>query len=302
MSSRLVPPDLGSLLSPTLLKSSVESVRTAIATALDSRIGGPEARQRWTEVLAAPGERLLAPESPVLVVHADIAMLVGGLRALLLQSLHPRAMAGVAQHSNYREDPWGRLQRTADFLGVVTFGPKEWALRSVEVVTRVHSRVHGVTSSGEAYSANDPHLLRWVHLAEVDSFLAAHRRYGSSKLSRDDEDRYVADMSVTAELLGVEAAPRSVSELRTQLRAYDPELRSTREARDAARYLAFPAGLSAAERLGYAPILAGAIALLPLRARLMLRLPFLPVTERLVVQPAVSTALGLGRWSRPDRA
>jgi len=298
---RLDPPDLGALLSPEIVKTSVESVRTAIAAALDSRIGGPEARERWTEVLEAPGERLLAPDSPVLVVHADIAMLVGGLRALLLQSLHPRAMAGVAQHSNYREDPWGRLQRTADFLGVVTFGPKEWAVRSVEAVKRVHSRVQGMTSAGEPYSANDPHLLRWVHLAEVDSFLAAHRRYGSKKLSSADEDRYVADMSITAELLGVQGAPRSVSELRAQLHAYDPELRSTREARDAARYLALPAGLSAPERLGYAPILAGAIALLPLRARFMLRLPFLPVTERLVVQPAVSTALGLGRWSRPDR-
>ncbi len=279
----------------------MESVRSAIASALDSRIGGPEARTRWTEVLEAPGERLLPPDSPVLVVHADIAMLVGGLRALLLQSLHPRAMAGVAQHSNYRDDPWGRLQRTADFLGVVTFGPRDWALNSVETVKRVHRRVEGVTSRGEPYSASDPHLLRWVHIAEVDSFLMAHRRYGKSTLSEPQCDRYVADMAIVARLLGVDDAPTSVAELRSQLRTYAAELRSSEEARDAARYLAFPGGLSATERLGYAPVFAGAVAMLPLRARLMLRLPFLPVTERLVVQPTVSTALNLGRWSRPDR-
>lgn len=299
--ARVPLPDVRSLLENDQVRTSVEAVRSAIASALDSRIGGPEARERWTEVLEAPGERLLPADSPVLTVHADISMLVGGLRAILLQSLHPRAMAGVAQHSNYREDPWGRLQRTADFLGVVTFGPREWAEATVDGIKRVHRKVEGVTSRGEPYSASDPHLLRWVHLGEVDSFLVAHRRYGQVRLSPAEQDRYVADMSVVAGLLGVENAPQSVSELRAQLRAYDPELRSTPEAREAARYLAFPGGLSAPERVGYAPIFAGAVAMLPLRARFMLRLPFLPVTERLVVQPTVSTALSLGRWSRPDR-
>lgn len=300
--ARVPLPGVSPLLEIDQVRTSVEAVRTAIASALDSRIGGPEARERWTEVLVAPGERLLPADSPVLVVHADISMLVGGLRAILLQSLHPRAMAGVAQHSNYREDPWGRLQRTADFLGVVTFGPREWAQATVDGIKRVHRKVEGVTSRGEPYSASDPHLLRWVHIGEVDSFLVAHRRYGRIRLSPAEQDRYVADMSVVAAMLGIDDAPRSVSELRAQLRSYDPELRSTPEAREAARYLAFPGGLSAPERIGYAPIFAGAVAMLPLRARVMLRLPFLPVTERLLIQPTVSTALSLGRWSRPDRS
>lgn len=277
-------------------------MRRAISTALDQRIGGADARARWDEMISAPGERLIAEDSPVRVVHADIAMLVGGVRAILLQSLHPRAMAGVAQHSNYRTDPWGRLQRTADFLGAVTFGPKDRALRSIEVVRAVHARVTGTTSRGEPYTADDPDLLRWVHVAEVESFLVAHRTYGSTALSLDDEDRYVADTAVVAELLGATEVPRSVSELRASLRSFDPVLRSTREAREAVRYLAFPPGLSTTERLGYGPIISGAIATLSVRARLMLRLPYLPVTERLVVRPLASTALTIGRWARPQRA
>ena len=105
-------------------------------------------------------------------------MFVGGMRALLLQSLHPLAMAGVAEHSDYRHDPWGRLQRTADFLAATTFGPESEAERAVARVRAVHEHVQGVAADGRPYRANDPHLLRWVHLAELESFLVAYRRYG----------------------------------------------------------------------------------------------------------------------------
>lgn len=293
MTSLLNPPDLAAI------GEHVDSVRRAIAGALDRRIGGPDARARWDAMLAAPGERLIAEDSPVRIVHGDIAMLVGGLRAILLQSLHPRAMAGVAQHSNYRTDPWGRLQRTADFLGAVTFAPTEQAMQSIDIVRTVHLRVVGTTSKGEPYSASEPHLLRWVHVAEIDSFLAAHRVYGATKLTAEEEDRYVADVAVVAELLGADRVPRSVEELRAALREFGPELRSSKEAREAARYLAVPPGLSAPERVGYGPIFTGAASLLPVRSRLMLRLPVFPVTERLVVRPVTSAALSLGRWSRP---
>lgn len=285
----------------TALTESVDAVRHAITGALDRRIGGADARERWDEMVSAPGERLVAMDSPVRIVHADIAMLVGGVRAILLQSLHPRAMAGVAQHSNYRTDPWGRLQRTADFLGVTTFGPKDRALRAIEAVRAVHTRVTGTTGRGEPYSANDPVLLRWVHIAEVESFLVAHRAFGRTRLSPDDEDRYVSDSAPVAELLGATEVPRSVSELRAALRSFDTQLRSTREAREAARYLIFPPGLSATERLGYGPILSAAIATMSVRSRLLLRLPYLPVTEQLVVRPLASTTLSIGRWARPQR-
>ena len=111
-------------------------------------------------------------------------MFVGGLRALLLQSLHPLAMAGVAEHSDYRGDPWGRLQRTSTFLAVTTFGTAADAQRAVDKVRGIHRRVHGIAPDGRPYRADDPHLLEWVHIAEVDSFLLAHRLYGASRSTR----------------------------------------------------------------------------------------------------------------------
>lgn len=284
-----------------LVNRPVQQFRNSVAHALDQRIGGTTAEERRDAIIATPGERLFAPDSPVRVVHADLSMLVGGLRALFLQSLHPLAMAGVANHSNYRDDPWGRLQRTADFLGVVTFGPKDWAEQSIAAVRRIHERVQGHAADGRPYSANDPHLLLWVHLAEVDSFLAAHRAFGRPLLSPAEQDRYVAEMALVAESLGADTPPRSVAELRAALAAFAPELRSTKAARDASRFLIVPVGLSAPERLGYAPLLSAAVSLLPLRARFMLRLPFLPVTERIVVRPVTSGVLDVGRWARPAR-
>ncbi len=134
-------------------------------------------------------------------------MFVGGMRALLFQSLHPLAMAGVAQHSDYRSDPWGRLRRTADFLAATTFGPASQAQRAVDTVHRVHERVVGTASDGRPYAANDPHLLEWVHIAELDSFLAAHDRYGERPLVGNERDRYVADAAVVARGAGCDRPP-----------------------------------------------------------------------------------------------
>ena len=130
-------------------------------------------------------------------------MFVGGLRALLLQSLHPLAMAGVAEHSNYRDDPWGRLQRTSIFLAETTFGSAVDAQRAVDRVRGIHRRVHGVAADGRAYTATDPHLLEWVHIAEADSFLRAHQLYGAAPLDQAGRDGYVADMAEIAAKLGV---------------------------------------------------------------------------------------------------
>src|SRR3954465_9027560 len=115
-------------------------------------------------------------------------MFIGGLRALLLQSLHPLAMAGVAGHSGYRGDPWGRLQRTSYFLAVTTFGLASDAEATVARVKGIPRRVHGVAPDGRPYAASDPHLLKWVHVAEVDSFLRTHQRYGAAPLSPADAD------------------------------------------------------------------------------------------------------------------
>lgn len=224
-------------------------------------------------------------------------MFIGGMRALLLQSLHPLAMTGVARHSNYRTDPWGRLQRTAEFLAATTFGPVDLAEQAIDTVKAVHSRVKGVASDGRPYSADDPHLLRWVHVAELDSFIAAHRAYGADSMSTVEYDEYVSDMAVIARKLGVSAPPMSERGLHDQLVAFRSELRSSPESRDAARYLLLQPPLDPLGRIPYSLIAAAAIAILPAWARLELRLPVLPVTDRLFARPIGNAITGTIRWA-----
>jgi uncharacterized protein (DUF2236 family) len=257
---------------------------------------GPNAEQRQRELFASAEPGWFADDAPIRIVHADAAMFVGGLRALLLQSLHPLAMAGVAQHSDYRNDPWGRLQRTADFVAATTFGPAQEAERAVAVVRRVHERVRGVADDGRPYSANDPHLLGWVHIAEVDSFAAAHRRHGAQRLGEADYDRYVADMATVAAALGVTDPPSSQAELRSQLRSYRRELHSTPAARDAARYLLLRPPLPAPLRPVYGMLAASAVSLLPVWSRMPLRVPWLPITERVAARPSGELVTRTLRW------
>jgi uncharacterized protein (DUF2236 family) len=283
--------------SPSGRAALLEPVRGWIADQVRTRVVGDDPSGTAAAIMEAPGPRWFADDRVIREVHADSSMFIGGLRAILLQSLHPLAMAGVAQHSDYRTDPWGRLQRTAEFLAATTFGPVPVAERAVAAVRRVHVRVVGVASDGRRYSANDPHLLRWVHVCEVDSFLAAHQRYGARRLTADEADEYVADMAVVARALGVNEPPRSVRELRAELREYRPELRGTTEAREAARFLLLEPPLPVAARPPYGLIAAAAASLLPVWARWPLRLPFLPVTETLLVRPAGEAVTNVLRWS-----
>jgi uncharacterized protein (DUF2236 family) len=279
-----------------------DPARELIARAVRSRVVGSDPDQRARELFEAEGERWFADDRPIRIVHADTSMFVGGLRALLLQSLHPLAMAGVAQHSDYQHDPWGRLQRTADFLAATTFGPAEESQRAIDMVHKVHERVTGTARDGRPYEANDPHLLKWVHLAEVDSFLTAHDRYGQVQLSDDQRDGYIADMARIASALGVIDPPRSVAELQDQLRAYRPELRSSPEAREAAKYLLFSAPLPVVARPAYGLLITAAISLLPVWARIPLRLPWLPVSEKVLVQPAGRVLVTTLRWAMAPSA
>ncbi len=238
-------------------------VRAWLADQVRGRVVGPDASERHVELFESDEHGWFEAGSPIMRVHSDASMFIGGLRALLFQSMHPLAMAGVAQHSDYRHDPWGRLQRTADYLAATTFGPASEAQRAVDVVRRVHVHVTGVAPDGRPYSANDPHLLRWVHLAELDSFLTAHDRYGSEPLRGADRDRYVAQVGVVARALGVSAPPETERGLRDQLRSYRSELRGTSEARDAARYLLLQPPLPYAARPAYGLIAGAAVALMP---------------------------------------
>lgn len=275
----------------------VESLRRAIADALRDRVIGDNADEKREAIMSSPGPRWFGPDSAINIVHTDASMFIGGMRALLLQSLHPLAMAGVAQHSDYRNDPWGRLQRTADFLATTSFGPADEAERTIARIRGVHRRVVGTASDGRPYSASDPHLLRWVHVAEVDSFISAHRAYGANRLDESVYDAYVADMAIIARKLGVTAPPLSVRGVRDQLSMYRNELRSTTESRDAARYLLLTPPLSPVARVPYSLIASAAIATLPGWARAELRLPRLPITERAVIRPIGQLITSTIRWA-----
>lgn len=281
--------------------AALEPARRALADAVRNRVVGDRADERAAELFTAPGPRWFADDRPIRIVHGDVSMFIGGLRALLFQSLHPLAMAGVAAHSDYRADPWGRLQRTADFLAATTFGPASESERAIAMVKRVHERVTGLASDGRPYRANDPHLLKWVHIAEVDSFVAAHRAFGETPLSDHEYDHYVADMAVIAERLGVVEPPRSMRQLKQQLRYYRRELDGSKEARDAARYLLFTPPLPLVVRPAYGLIGAAAVSLMPAWTRLPLRIPWFPVAERAVARPAGVVLARTLRWAlSPD--
>jgi uncharacterized protein (DUF2236 family) len=261
------------------------------------RVAGEDGPLHHQRIHYAPGERWFASDRPIRTVHADAAMYVGGLRALLLQSLHPLAMAGVAGHSGYRSDPWGRLQRTSYFIAVTTFGRVDDALETIAQVRAVHERVRGKAPDGRPYSASDPHLLSWVHLAEVDSFLTAYQRFGADRLDAHARDEYVADTARIAREMGVLDPPETQAELAEQLAAFRPELRGTPEARSAARFLLLRPPLPAVVRAPYAVLAATAVASLPRWARWPLRLPYLPVAEATVVRAAGDALVRTLRWA-----
>lgn len=277
--------------------SGVALVRDRIGSALFERVAGSDGPDRRDRIHRGSGPRWFAEDRPIRQVHGDAAMFVGGLRALLLQSLHPLAMAGVAGHSGYRGDPWGRLQRTSYFLAVTTFGAAEDAEAAIARVRAIHQRVSGTATDGRPYAASDPHLLSWVHVAEVDSFLITHQRYGARPLDAEGRDGYLADTARVARRLGVPDPPTTEAELRAQLAVFRAELAGTRQARQAARFMLLQPALPLAARPPYAVLGAAAVASLPRWARWPLRLPYLPVAEATVVRLAGDGLVRTIRWA-----
>ncbi|NTV39613.1 MAG: DUF2236 domain-containing protein, partial [Demequinaceae bacterium] len=241
--------------------------RTRVGEALFARVAGPNGHVARRRVHETPGPRWFPKGAEIRRVHGDASMWVGGLRALLLQSLHPLAMAGVAGHSGYRGDPWGRLERTSTFLAYTTFGTADDAQAMIDRIRAVHERVRGKAPDGRAYRASDPHLLTWVHIAEADSFLAAHQRYGARPLDAKGADAYLAQSARVAVALGATDVPTSVSELAEAFARYRPELESTAAAKDTARFLLKEPPLPWTARVPYSLIAAGGVALLPDWAR-----------------------------------
>ena len=179
------------------------------------------------------------PGSVTWRLHADLSAPVAGLRSLLLQALHPLAMAGVEQHSRWRDDPAGRFATTAAYVLTTTYGDRATARAAADRVRKIHQWVRGTDpATGRPYAADDPDLLIWVHAAQVESGLTAARRYGAS-FSGTEADRYAAEMTAVAELVGVPPgrAPASVAELDEYFEAVRPELILSPAAADTAAYL-----------------------------------------------------------------
>lgn len=241
-------------------------------------------QEQYTDPPGDPG--FFGPGSAAWVVHGDPLMLVGGVSALMLQTLHPLAMAGVAEHSDFRERPYARLSRTASFVTATTYGSTEVAKSVVEAVKARHRRVVGTAPDGRPYSAGDPELLRWVHVAEVASFVEAHRRYHPRPLNDCEIDRYYDAVALIAEMLGATEVPRSRAEIAGYFERVRPELIAGEQALETIRWIQSSKGGSPPERAAYQVLLNAAVDLLPGWAREMLGLRRIAPVALGVVRPA----------------
>ncbi len=275
--------------------SLAEPVRSDLGRDVRRSLGLPEAPPRR---VTEPTEAFLDPRSVARRVHGDLpAMMIGGLGALLLQTLHPLAMAGVAEHSNYRDDALGRLRRTAAFVGVTTFGSTDDARQAIEHVRQVHHRVHGVAPDGRPYSASDPELLTWIHVAEMTSFLHAAQRFGPCTFDDTERDDYYRDTARVAYELGAQWVPTTSQEVDAYLRRVRPELHAGPQALAARDFLLRGVGRRPEDRAVHAVLASAAISILPGWARWALRIPALPVLDPMwAVLPARVLCAGL-RWA-----
>ena len=238
-------------------------------------VSGPVERYAAAYAASVPehpaDDGFFGPGSVTWRLSADLSGPVSGLRSLMIQALHPLAMAGVDQHSDWRSDPVGRIAATSSYLTTVSVGDKATAERVSARVRRIHEHVRGVDPvTGQPYAAGDPALLLWVHAAFVDSTIAAVRLFGAP-LPDADAGRYVAEMVKAAELVGVPAAmvPASVAQLDQYLASVRPQLRSTPAARESMAYLLDLPGLDPDIAEIWQDIREGTIASLPGWAREM---------------------------------
>jgi uncharacterized protein (DUF2236 family) len=256
--------------------------------------------------LEGMGNGMFTPDSVTWRVHADPSMLIGGMRALLIQALHPLAMAGVEQHSDYRADPWGRLRTTVQYVMTTTYGTVEEAEKAGRIVQAIHKRVKGIDPvTGKTYSAEDPDLLLWVHAVEVHSFLSAYRRYGGTRLTDEDADRYVAEQVGGAGLVGLPAAmvPSSVAELRRYFTGVEDVLRPSPYSRDAAKVVLnppLPLPLRVLQPVAWVPG-AAAAGLMPRRLRAMHGIPWVPPADAAVRVAATALTRAMGVLPDPPQ-
>jgi uncharacterized protein (DUF2236 family) len=274
----------------------MEISRESFADLLRLHVIGPDYAQQMSDIFETPGKRWFDTDRPIRRIHSDPCMLIAGVRSVIFQGFHPIAVAGFVEHSNYENDPWGRIQRTIQFVTTTTFGPADKAQEAVDIVQRVHSRIQGTTKEGIFYKASDPHLMNWVHCCEVDSFLHIYNKFGECRLTRSECDDYVEDMSIIASALNIKNSPRTVSELKISMQNFQKELRSLPEARKIAAYLVAPPSLP----LRYAPIYravtATAVSTLPWWSRIGIGLPYTPILDKTAIIPTGQALSHLLRW------
>lgn len=267
-------------------------VRQSIAAELRGMFAPTE-----SDISFEPGIGLFPEGAVSRKVHGHVAtMMIGGVSALLLQMLHPGALGGVWDHSNFRQDMLGRLRRTARFIAATTYGRMEDAEAAIERVKRVHSYVRGTLADGTPYSADDPHLLNWVHVTELVSFLASWQRYKQPGMSRTEEDRYFAENVVVAERLGAANVPASRMEVDAFLRDVRPELQVDERVREVRGVLMNHKASKPAMQPALNLIMKAGADLLPDWAQRAHGFRFLP-GERMVVRTAAMAAIRTVGWA-----
>ncbi len=253
--------------------------------------GAPE----WvTQLRSGQDKGFFGPGSATWAVHGSLPTLVGGVRSLLMQALHPGALAGVDEHSRYEDDPLGRLAGTTQWLTVVTFGDTAMAERECERVRGIHRKVNGsyLNTQGQQkdYQATDSDLLRWVHVAFTDSFLTTHLVWGGA--IPGGPDQYVREWAIAGEMVGVTDPPRSFDELQDQLNAFRPDLCGGKRALRTVKFVR-NAPVPLAAKAPYSVLFAGAAATMPKYQRELLGLPTISLTA---VKPLMAGMLASLGW------
>lgn len=197
-------------------------------------------------------------------VLGDVSSMVGGIRALVVQGAHPEVVAGVADHSHYRDDPLGRLSRTSAYVTASTFGAGPEVEQAVAVVRAAHRVVHGRSHRGRPYSATDQALAAWVHNVLTDSFLSAYRHFGPQRLTRSEADQFVLEQSRLGRMLDAHPLPETAETLANWIRDH-PDLGPSPGMVEAMRFLGRPSGLGPGQAIGYRILFAAAVATLPAR-------------------------------------
>lgn len=258
-------------------------------------------RERGESPVIRSAHGLYPPGAVIRRVHGDVtSMMVGGVAALLLQMLHPAVLAGVWDHSTFRQDMLGRLRRTARFIALTTFGDRAAAEQAMAQVREVHRHVHGVLPNGGSYSATDPRLLAWVHATEAISFLDAWIRYGEPWMSRGDQDRYFAEFALVARALGADPVPTARREADALVASFRPRLVADERTRAVAATVLHQPAASSAMAPFQSLVMRAAIDLLPDWARRMHGLNSSPLGIPLLRGATMGIAQTM-RWVFADR-